>query len=99
MAHILDVLDTQVLVEFPGDQFRWHHRILVKRISGSNWMNTILDHNIEEFDFSTERDFIVFGRGAPYFLVVGRICVFDVADKFAMARFRRLAKFRAQFIG
>ena len=57
MAAIItaDVADPQVIVEFPDDDdgFYWHHRILVKRISGPKWVGLTPDFDMEVIDLST----------------------------------------------
>ncbi len=46
----LDIDEPQVLVQFPGDDIEWHHRVLLRRLHDATWIVPTPDFDIEVAD-------------------------------------------------
>ena len=50
----LDVKEPQILRHIPADpMFRWHHRLLLKKITAGRWIAISPDHDFEVVDLNT----------------------------------------------
>ena len=63
----LDIPEPQVIIEYEEDEdgFYWHHRVLLKRISGPKWVALTPDQDLETVDLS-EMHHIVLERNADF---------------------------------
>ena len=51
----LDVPEVQVLVHLPTDARPWHHRLLLRKMGGGQWVCATPDLGLSVHDFSTVR--------------------------------------------
>ena len=65
-AHLsLDIPEKQILIRYAADQYLWHHRALLIRISGSKWIVATPTLAVEQTDLATEQ-FQPLIRGAAF---------------------------------
>ncbi|CAE8717298.1 unnamed protein product, partial [Polarella glacialis] len=97
----LDVAEPQILVEFPNDADAcyWHHRVLLKRIAGPNWLCLTPDHDICRHNLETSNH-LVLDRAAQ-FPAAQRAFVyaFDPIDRASLEGFKRIATTQAALLG
>ena len=51
-ALTLDIPERQIMVNYPNDNFLWHHRILILRLDGSRWLVITPTRDCHEEDFA-----------------------------------------------
>ena len=73
---ILDIPERQILVFFPNDAIPYHHRVLIRQVSGSAWVASSPDFELESLDLS-EYSVRALGRDAPWPVGIGAVYGFD----------------------
>ncbi|CAE7214061.1 unnamed protein product [Symbiodinium sp. CCMP2456] len=97
----LDINEVQVLVHFPGDAngFFWHHRILLYRIEGGEWLTLTPDHDIVRHNLTNQRHRVL-DRAAPFpGDIAVEIYAHDPLGRAALANFKRQAQIQAAILG
>ena len=60
MADTLDIPEIQVIEHYPNDpEFIWHHRILLKRVSGAVWIALTPDLDLARHDLSIQEHVVL----------------------------------------
>eukprot|EP00971_Amphidinium_carterae_P239656 4757781-Amphidinium_carterae.2 len=98
----LDVGEIQIALCFDDDaNFRWHHRVLLHRISGARWLCLTPDlaielHNLEDFNHQVLRRRADFPPE-----LAGDLYAFDedAVDKHSIKAYKRDARLRAVILG
>ena len=66
LADTLDIPEIQVIVHYPNDpEFIWHHRILLKRVSGAVWIARTPDLDNTRHDLAIQ-EHVVLDRNATF---------------------------------
>ena len=60
----MDIEEPQVLISYPDDPIRWHHRVLLRRLQGSTWVVLTPDEEVEVADLA-EHQILPLARDAP----------------------------------
>ena len=97
----LDIAEVQVLVHYPGDAegFDWHHRILLHRIEGGNWLTLTPDLELQRHDLAAQRHRVL-DRAAPFPAdIAAEIYAHDPIGRAALANFKRQAQVQAAILG
>ena len=97
----LDILEIQVIVEYPLDAggFYWHHRILLKKVSNGIWLTLTPDHDVVRHDFNSQNHLVLdrnsgFPRAqAPY------VYAFDPISRALLESKKRSAQSQAVILG
>ena len=94
----LDIEEKQILIYFPEDQFRYHHRLLLYHLGDGRWVVLTPTGDLQVDDFARQH-FMSLGRDStmpveerPYF------CFSPLSDE-ALARYRQAARDRAEILG
>lgn len=94
MDRTLNISDPQVLLHFPLDAggFFHHHRILLHKIGGGQWVLLTPDLELEVVNLSTHRHRVL-ARHAPFPAdIVDECYIFDEIGRAELERQRRLAR-------
>ena len=94
MERSLNIAEPQVLLNFPHDPngVVHHHRVLLRKIGGGNWVVLTPDFDLEVVDLSTSRHRVL-ARNAPIpDDLVDESYVFDEISKAELERQKRLAR-------
>lgn len=94
MDRSLNIADPQVLLHFPndGNGFYHHHRVLLHKIGGGQWVLLSPDLELEVVDLSVRRHRVL-GRHAPFpGDIIDECYVFDEVSKAELEKQRKLAR-------
>ena len=70
----LDVPEPQILIAYPEDPaFTWHHRVLLRRLTGATWVVLTPDEEVQVEDLS-HHSVIAMARNSPVPADVGDDC-------------------------
>ena len=100
-ARTLDIVEPQVLVNYPDDEggFLWHHRVLLHRIADGQWVCLTPDHDLMIHDLAVLVHRLL-QRARPFPGDIAAACyVFDPIDLVTLRGFRRDAKLQAAILG
>ena len=101
MDRSLNIPEPQILLHFPEDAggYFHHHRILMHRVSGSQWVLLTLDLELEVADLSARRHRILPRHGVFPADIADECYVFDEVPRAEMERQRRMAKTMGSILG
>ena len=101
MDRSLNIPEPQILLHFPEDAggYFHHHRILMHRVSGSQWVLLTPDLELEVADLSARRHRILPRHGVFPADIADECYVFDEVPRAEMERQRRMAKTMGSILG
>ena len=96
----LDVSEPQVLAYYGADpHVRWHHRLLLARVSPGRWVASSPDFDLEILDLNTQRHRILSRRSPLPQDVINDVYIFDPISKRDLEKLKREAKTMALVLG
>lgn len=96
----LDVSEPQVLAYYGADpHVRWHHRLLLVRVSPGRWVASSPDFDLEILDLNTQRHRILSRRSPLPQDVINDVYIFDPISKRDLEKLKREAKTMALVLG
>lgn len=97
----LDVPEIQVLVNYPADAdgMYWHHRILLHRVGGGDWITLTPDHEFQRHDLSTQAHRVL-ERHAPFPSDISdEVYAHDPIARGVLQAFKRQSQIMAAVLG
>ena len=97
----LDINEVQVLVHYPldADGFFWHHRVLLHRIEGGEWLTLTPDLEVVRHNLANQRHRVL-DRASPFPAdIADEIYAHDPIGRAALANFKRQAQIQAAILG
>ena len=97
----LDISEVQVVIHYPldADGFFWHHRILLHRIEGGEWLTLTPDLEIVRHNLGAHRHRVL-DRAAPFPADIAEdIYAHDPIGRAALSNFKRQAQIQAAILG
>lgn len=97
----LDISEVQILVNYPADPggFFWHHRILLHRIEGANWLCLTPDHDVVRHDLNNIPHRVLSQRAPFPDDIAVEVYAHDAVGKSQLVAFKRQAKLQAVMLG
>ena len=97
----LDVPEVQVLVHYPGDAngLFWHHRVLLHRVAGGQWITLTPDHDLQRHDLGVQVHRIL-DRHSPFPEdIAGEVYAHDPLPRAQLLQLKRRAQVMASILG
>ncbi|CAE7263778.1 unnamed protein product [Symbiodinium sp. CCMP2592] len=97
----LDIPEVQVLVNFPGDAngLNWHHRILLHRVAGAEWIALTPDYDLERHSLGAIRHRVL-DRRAPFpDDIAAEVYAHDPVGRAQLSVYKRRAQLMASVLG
>lgn len=101
VATTLDVSELQVLVHYPHDGagLHWHHRLLLHRVAGGDWICLTPDHDLQRHNFQTHAHRIL-ERNTPFpGDIAAEVYAHDPISRALLQNFKRQAAIQASILG
>ena len=97
----LDIPEVQVLINHPGDVngLNWHHRILLHRVSGGDWITLTPDHELQRHNLARVLHQVL-DRRAPFpDDIAAEVYAHDPIGRAQLQVFKRRAQVMASVLG
>lgn len=96
----LDIPEVQIIVHFPNDPtFGWHHRVLLRRVSGGIWMCLTPDLEVCRHDLNVLRHQVLSRSSEFPPEHEGDLYCFDPVSRATLESKKRIATIQAQILG
>lgn len=97
----LDIPDVQIVVNYPGDGdgFFWHHRILLHRIEGAQWLTLSPDHEVVRHDLNAIPHRVLMTRAMFPQDIAHEVYAHDPIGLATLQNFKRQARIQATILG
>ena len=97
----LDIPDVQIVVNYPGDGdgFFWHHRILLHRIEGAQWLTLSPDHEVVRHDLNAIPHRVLMRRAMFPQDIAHEVYAHNPIGLATLQNFKRQARIQATILG
>ena len=97
----LNISEVQVLVRYPDDENRlfWHHRVLLHRIAGGQWVTLTPDHELQRHDLGTQAHRVLERSSLFPQNIAAEVYAHDPLPRAQLMQFKRQAQVMASILG
>ena len=101
MALTLDVSEIQVLIHYPHDEngLCWHHRVLLHRVAGGDWITLTPDHEFQRHNLATLGHKVLERNSVFPADIADQVYAHDPLSKAQLQGFKRQSQVMAAILG